>query len=116
MNPTPGALPPAVLADLIPIDTPAGRVALYRAGPDGAIYLADSFQHRIVRLDPKTHVATLFAGTGKAGFAGDGGPALLRPFRPDGAWLERVPCRPISISCAPSCPISPPTASTSTGA
>jgi sugar lactone lactonase YvrE len=43
--------------------------------PDGSIYTSDSFQHRIVRLDPKTHVATVFAGTGKAGFAGDGGPA-----------------------------------------
>ena len=43
--------------------------------PDGSIYASDSFQHRIVRLDPKTHVATVFAGTGKAGFAGDGGPA-----------------------------------------
>ena len=44
-------------------------------GPDGSIYAADSFQHRIVRLDPKTHATTVFAGTGKAGFAGDGGPA-----------------------------------------
>jgi sugar lactone lactonase YvrE len=44
-------------------------------GPDGSIYASDSFQHRIVRLDPKTHVATLFAGTGKSGFGGDGGPA-----------------------------------------
>lgn len=43
--------------------------------PDGSIYASDSFQHRITRLDPKTHVATAFAGTGKAGFAGDGGPA-----------------------------------------
>ena len=52
------------------------RIREVEQGPDGAIYLADSFQHRIVRLDPKTHVATLFAGTGKAGFAGDGGPAV----------------------------------------
>jgi sugar lactone lactonase YvrE len=44
-------------------------------GPDGSIYVADSLQHRIVRLDPKTHVATLFAGTGRAGFSGDGRPA-----------------------------------------
>jgi sugar lactone lactonase YvrE len=44
-------------------------------GPDGSIYAADSFQHRIVRLDPRTHATTVFAGTGKAGFAGDGGPA-----------------------------------------
>ena len=43
--------------------------------PDGSIYVADSFQHRIIRLDPKTHAATVFAGTGQAGFAGDGGPA-----------------------------------------
>ena len=43
--------------------------------PDGSIYASDSFQHRITRLDPKTHVAKAFAGTGKAGFAGDGGPA-----------------------------------------
>ena len=43
-------------------------------GPDGSIYAADSFQHRIIRLDPKTHAATVFAGTGKAGFSGDGGP------------------------------------------
>jgi DNA-binding beta-propeller fold protein YncE len=43
--------------------------------PDGSIYVADTFQHRIVRLDPKTHAATLFAGSGKAGFSGDGGPA-----------------------------------------
>ncbi len=63
--------------------------------PDGAIYLADSFQHRIVRLDPRTHVATLFAGTGKAGFGGDGGPAEQAQFNitmcgtlsPDGAFM-----------------------------
>ena len=56
---------------------------------------ADSFQHRIVRLDPKTHVATLFAGTGKAGFGGDGGPAEQAQFNitmcgtlsPDGAFM-----------------------------
>jgi sugar lactone lactonase YvrE len=44
-------------------------------GPDGSIYAAYSFQHRNIRLDPKTHAATVFAGTGKAGFSGDGGPA-----------------------------------------
>ncbi len=63
--------------------------------PDGSIYLADSFQHRIVRLDPKTHVATPFAGTGKSGFGGDGGPAERAQFNvtmcgtlsPDGAFM-----------------------------
>jgi hypothetical protein len=48
-------------------------------GPDGSIYAADSFQHRIVRLDPKTHLATNFAGTGKAGFAGDDAPRSVFP-------------------------------------
>ncbi len=43
--------------------------------PDGSIYVTDSSQHRIVRLDPATRQATLFAGTGRAGFSGDGGPA-----------------------------------------
>ena len=64
---------PARALDLAP--------ALYHApqdiavAPDGSVYICDSLQHRLVRLDPKTHVATVFAGTGRAGFAGDGGPA-----------------------------------------
>jgi len=69
---------PAKLLDLSP--------AVYNGmhdisiAPDGSIYASDSFQHRIVRLDPKTHAATAFAGTGKSGFAGDGGPAALAQF------------------------------------
>lgn len=47
---------------------------------DGSIYVADTFQHRIVRIDPKTHAATAFAGTGEVGFAGDGGPAAQAKF------------------------------------
>lgn len=70
---TPKLPAPAKLLDLSP--------AVYNGmhdisiAPDGSIYASDSFQHRIVRLDPKTHATTVFAGTGKAGFAGDGGPA-----------------------------------------
>ena len=48
--------------------------------PDGSIYIADTFQHRIVRIDPKTHAVTAFAGTGEAGFAGDGGAATQAKF------------------------------------
>lgn len=48
--------------------------------PDGSLYVADTFQNRIVRLDPKTHAATTFAGTGEVGFAGDGGPAAQAKF------------------------------------
>jgi DNA-binding beta-propeller fold protein YncE len=49
-------------------------------GPDGVIYLADTFNNRIRKLDPKTGIVTAFAGTGKRGFSGDGGPALKAEF------------------------------------
>lgn len=41
----------------------------------GNIFIADTGNHRIRRIDAATNVATTFAGTGTAGFAGDGGPA-----------------------------------------
>lgn len=44
-------------------------------GPDGSVYLADSFNARIRRYDPKAGTVTTFAGTDKKGYAGDGGPA-----------------------------------------
>jgi DNA-binding beta-propeller fold protein YncE len=50
---------------------PAGRLAI---APDGTIYLADSRNHRIRRISPDGMVDT-FAGTGTAGYSGDGGPA-----------------------------------------
>jgi DNA-binding beta-propeller fold protein YncE len=49
-------------------------------GPDGMVYLADTWNNRIRKLDPKTGVVTAFAGTGTKGFAGDGGPALTAKF------------------------------------
>ena len=48
--------------------------------PDGLIYLADTFNHAIRVYDPKTKTVSLLAGTGKAGFAGDGGPAVQARF------------------------------------
>jgi sugar lactone lactonase YvrE len=43
--------------------------------PDGTVYLADTWSNRIRTLDPKTGTVTAFAGTGKKGYSGDGGPA-----------------------------------------
>src|SRR5215471_7064385 len=45
-------------------------------GPDGALYFCEIGNHRIRRLDLKTHVLSTVAGNGKQGYAGDGGPAL----------------------------------------
>jgi DNA-binding beta-propeller fold protein YncE len=48
--------------------------------PDDSIYIADSWNHCIRRIDPETGVITTIAGTGKAGFSGDGGPATKATF------------------------------------
>jgi len=52
--------------------TPGGRIAL---GADGSIYVADTENFRLRRVDP-AGLASTVAGTGTWGFAGDGGPAL----------------------------------------
>lgn len=45
-------------------------------GPDGSLYVTELFGHRVRKVDPSGTV-TNFAGTGVAGFSGDGGPANL---------------------------------------
>ena len=49
-------------------------------GPDGCVYLADTFNNRVRKYDPKTGAVSAFAGTGEKGFAGDGGPAVAAKF------------------------------------
>ena len=61
---------PAIQA---PRSTARGMIALDSVGN---LYIADSFNHRIRRVGTDGIITTV-AGTGVAGFAGDGGPATL---------------------------------------
>src|SRR5262245_19749090 len=68
-------------------------------GPDGALYICDTLNHRIRKVTRDGKLDTI-AGTGIPGWSGDGGPAisaqLNEPYevRFDGAgnvfWVERV--------------------------
>lgn len=63
-------------------------------GPEGSLYIADSGNHRIRRIRPDGIIETV-AGTGVAGFSGDGGLAIFAQlsfplalaFGPDGSLL-----------------------------
>ena len=72
---------PAVDARL---DEPSG-VAVDGAGN---VYIADNDNHRIRRVDREGRISTI-AGTGEAGFSGDGGPATAaRLNNPYGVWVS----------------------------
>jgi len=58
---------PATVAQFSAIESVA-------VGPDGSVYVADLDNHRVRRIDTSGIVTTV-AGTGTAGFSGDGGPA-----------------------------------------
>ena len=44
--------------------------------PSGGIYIADTWNNRVRKIDPRTGTITAFAGTGKKAYSGDGGPAV----------------------------------------
>ena len=49
-------------------------------GPDGCVYLADTWNNRVRKFDPKSGLVAAFAGTGEKGFSGDGGLAVKAKF------------------------------------
>jgi sugar lactone lactonase YvrE len=64
-----------------PENTPAEkagfeRLARIAVDRHGDVYIADSPSHRILVIDGHSRLLRTFAGTGKPGFAGDGGPAF----------------------------------------
>src|SRR5262245_6825683 len=48
--------------------------------PDGTLFLADTWNQRIRRLDAQNGTVSTFAGTGEKGYGGDGGPAKQAQF------------------------------------
>ena len=56
----------------------------------GNLFLSDTFNHCVRKVDARTGVITTVAGVGKAGFSGDGGPATsARMNEPYGVVLDR---------------------------
>src|SRR5579871_4550322 len=44
-------------------------------GPDGGLYICEIENHCVRRVDPQNGTISTVAGSGKKGYAGDGGPA-----------------------------------------
>ena len=77
--------PQSGLASEVAFDTPYA----VEVGPEGNVYIADSFNHRIRRIDAATGIVSTFAGNGTAGFSGDDGSATLAQLNfPTGLFVD----------------------------
>ncbi|HKI71619.1 MAG TPA: hypothetical protein VKA81_04520 [Verrucomicrobiae bacterium] len=52
----------------------------FAVGPGDDLFIADTWNNRVRRIDAKTGKVFPFAGKGRKGFSGDGGPALAAEF------------------------------------
>lgn len=60
-------------------------------GPDGDLFIADSYNNRIRRIDHRTGLISTVAGTGERGSYGDGGPATGAELHfPEGLAVDRA--------------------------
>lgn len=57
------------------LDVNIGQTFGVEFGPDGALYVCEVENHRVWRVDVKTGMAKVVAGSGRKGYDGDGGPA-----------------------------------------
>ena len=73
--PTDGMRPCAVAPASDAAETRFNGMHDLAVGRDGMVYLADTFNHVMRVFDPRTGRVTVLAGTGVAGYSGDGGPA-----------------------------------------
>jgi sugar lactone lactonase YvrE len=68
--------PEGAMANQLKFNDPHGLVI----SKDQQMYIADTLNHRVVKLDLKTGRAATITGTGQAGYSGDGGPAVKASF------------------------------------
>ncbi|MFO1459543.1 MAG: hypothetical protein U1G08_09035 [Verrucomicrobiota bacterium] len=57
--------------------------------PNGEVYLADTESHSIRKIDTKSGILTVVAGTGTKGDGPDGPPSQCQMARPHGIWVGR---------------------------
>ncbi len=75
---------------------PAARASIHGAravevGPDGTVWVLERQGNTLRAVDPKTGIIATRAGTGKAGYSGDGGPAIEASFNgPKELCLDRA--------------------------